>query len=150
MISKILLAGIYSAAITAAGIVFALVSPVFFGLRPAASPILSILQYAFWRWLPSWAVGLMALSLAALTRSSVLGITLSVLSGGGVIAELTALICQRFHWPALEQYLLGSLARSQPIPLPGPQQMAMILGCSIGWAAVYTIGSLLSMEKRDI
>ena len=150
VISKILLAGVYSAAITAAGIVFALVSPVFFGLRPAASPILSILQYAFWRWLPSWAVGLMALSLAALTRSSVLGITLSVLSGGGVIAELTALICQRFHWPALEQYLLGSLARSQPIPLPGPQQMAMILGCSIGWAAVYTIGSLLSMEKRDI
>lgn len=150
VISKILLAGVYSAAITAAGIVFALVSPVFFGLRPVASPILSILQYAFWRWLPSWAVGLMALSLAALTRSSVLGITLSVLSGGGVIAELTALICQRFHWPALEQYLLGSLARSQPIPLPGPQQMAMILGCSIGWAAVYTIGSLLSMEKRDI
>ena len=42
-----------SAAITAAGIVFALVSPVFFGLRPAASPILSILQYAFWRWLPA-------------------------------------------------------------------------------------------------
>ena len=49
VISKILLAGVYSAAITAAGIVFALVSPVFFGLRPAASPILSILQYAFWR-----------------------------------------------------------------------------------------------------
>ena len=150
VISKILMAGVYSAAITVAGIVFALASSFLFGLRPAASPILSVLQYAFWRWLPCWAVGLMALSLAALTRSSVLGITLSVLSGGGVIAELVALLCQRLHWPALEQYLLSYLARYQQVPLPETQQMAMILGCSIGWAVVYTIGSLLSMEKRDI
>lgn len=150
VISKILLAGVYSAAITVAGVVFALASSFLFGLHPTASPILSMLQYIFWRWLPSWAVGLMALSLASLTRSSVLGITLSVLSGGGVIAELAALVCQRLRWPALEQYLLSYLARSQSVPLPGAQQMAMILGCSIGWAVVYVAGSLLSMERRDI
>lgn len=150
VISKILLAGVYSAAVTAVGVVFALVSSGLFGLHPVASPILSILQYTFWRWLPSWAVGLMALSLAAMTRSSVLGITLAVLSGGGVIAELVSLVCQRLHWPALEQYLLSSLARMQRIPLPDARQMTLILGCSIGWAAVYTVVSLLSMEKRDI
>ena len=148
--SKILLAGVYSGLITITGILFAMAAPALFGLHPAASPVLSLLRYAFWRWLPSWAVGLMALSLAALTRNSVLGITLSVLSGGGVTAELAALVCRSLHWPALERYLLGFLARSQSEPLPGAQQMTMILGCSIGWAAVYTIGSLLSMETRDI
>ncbi len=150
VISKILLAGVYSAAITVAGVVFALASSFLFGLHPTASPILSMLQYTFWRWLPSWAVGLMALSLASLTRSSVLGITLSVLSGGGVIAELAALVCQRLRWPALEQYLLSYLARSQSVPLPGARQMAVILGCSVGWAALYAAGSLIVMEKRDI
>ncbi len=150
VISKILTAGVYSAAVTAAGIVFSLTASLLFGLHPDASPILSVLQYAFWHWLPNWAVGVMALFLAALTRSSVLGITLSVLCGGGVIAELVALVCQRLQWPALEQYLLSSLIRSQTVPLPGARQMAMILACSIGWAAVYTAGSLLSMEKRDI
>lgn len=150
VLAKILAAGVYSAAVIAAGILASLVFPLLFGLRPAASPILCILEYAFWNWLPCWAFSLMGLSLVTLTRSSVLGIILAVLAGGGVTAQLLALLCRVLHWPDLWQYLLSSVAKTQCAPAPEPSQMVMILGCSLGWAALYAAGSFLAMEKRDI
>lgn len=148
--SKILTAGVYSAIVVAVGILLSLVFPLLFGLRPAGSPVLRILEFAFWIWMPCWAFSLMGLSLVALTRSSTVGIILAVLAGGGVTAQLLMLLCQRFKWPDLWQYLLSAVAKTQCVPMPDMDQINMILGCSIGWAAVYTVGSVLSMEKRDI
>lgn len=150
VLSKALLAGVYSGIVTVTGILASLVFPLLLGMRPAASPILSILQYAFWMWLPNWAFGLMALALVALTRSSVLGITLTVLAGGGVVAQMFGLLCRVLRWPELGQYLVSSVFRTQCVPMLGAQQMGMILACTLGWAAVYGLGSLLMMEKRDI
>jgi len=39
-------------------------------------------------WLPHWAFALMALALVLLTRSSTLGIILSLVAGGGLTAVL--------------------------------------------------------------
>lgn len=150
VLSKLLTAGAYSGLITAVGILAALICPLLFGLRPAASPLLRILEYALWYWLPNWAFSLMGLALVTITRSTVLGITLTVLAGGGATAQLLGLLCQAMRWPPLEQYLLSSVARTQCVPGPGPQQITMILACTAGWSAVYLIGSLLTMEKRDI
>lgn len=150
VLSKILTAGVYSGVITLLGVLLSLVSPLLFGLHPAASPVGSILQYIFWMWLPNWAFTLMGLALALLTRSSTLGIIMAVLSGGGVTVAILRTVCAQLGWPALEQYLLSSVASNQCTPLPGAPQMAMILACSIGWAVLYAAGSLLSMEKRDI
>ena len=74
VLSKILLAGVYSGIVTVIGILVSLVLPLLLGMRPALSPIPAILQYAFWMWLPNWAFGLMALALVTLTRSSVLAV----------------------------------------------------------------------------
>lgn len=150
VLSKLLLTGVYSGIITILGVLLSLVCPVLFGLHPAASPVGHILQYVFWMWLPSWAFGLMGLALALLTRSSTLGIILAVLSGGGVTVAVLRVVCQQLGWLPLEQYLLSSVAQFQCVPLPGMSQIAMILGCSMGWAILYAAGSLLSMEKRDI
>ena len=92
----------------------------------------------------------MVLVLVLLTRSSTLGIVLAVISGAGVPAVVLHLVCQHLNWPPLEQYLLSSVEGNQCIPMLGVQQMGMILGCALGWAAVYGIGSLVLMEKRDI
>lgn len=150
VLSKALTTGVYSGILTVLGILLSLVCPILFGLHPVASPVGRILQYAFWMWLPNWAFGLMGLALVLLTRSSTLGIILAVLSGGGVTVAVLRVVCQQLGWPALEQYLLSSVAQFQCIPLPGTSQIAMILGCSIGWAMLYAAGSLLFMEKRDI
>lgn len=150
VLSKILLAGVYSGILTALGVAVSLLCAFLFGIRPEASPVGSILQFTFWLWLPHWAFALMGLGWVLLTRGSTMGILLSVLSGGGLTAAALNALCQRFGWPNLAQYLLSSVASDQCIPLPGVPQMAMILACSIGWAAVYAAGSLLTMEKRDI
>ena len=101
-------------------------------------------------WLPNWAFGLMGLALVLLTRSSTMGIIMAVISGGGVTVAVLRVVCRQLGWPALEQYLLSSVAQYQCVPLPGMPQMVMILVCSAGWAALYGAGSLLAMAKRDL
>lgn len=150
VLSKILLAGVYSATLTILGMAASLLFPLLFGLHPAASPLTDILQYAFWLWLPSWAFGLMGLALTLLTRSSTLGIIMAVISGGGVTVALLRTVCSQLGWPALEQYLLSYVEEYLCVPMPDAGQMAMILCCSLGWAALYAAVSLLAMEKRDI
>lgn len=150
VLAKVLTAGVYSAVVVAAGVLVSLVFPLLFGLHPAASPLLRILEYAFWNWLPCWAFSLMGLSLVALTRNSVLGIVLAVLAGGGMTSQLLALLCRALHWPDLWQYLLSYVAKTQCVPMPNMDQINMILGCSIYWAALYAVGSFIAMESRDI
>lgn len=150
VLSKLLTAGVYSGMITALGVLLSLVSPVMFGFHPAPSPIGGILQYVFWLWLPNWAFSLMAVALVLVTRSSTLGIILAVVSGGGITAAVLRTVCAQLGWPALDQYLLSSVAQMQSVPGLGREQMAMVLGCSLGWAALYAVGSFLTMEKRDI
>ena len=150
VLSKVLVAGVYSAALTLLGVLLTLVCPVFLGIRLETSPIGGILQYTFWMWLPNWAFGLLGLALVTLTRSSTLGIVMAIVAGGGLTANLLQMLCQRFDWPNLAQYLLSAVAAYQCVPALDGIQMAMILGCSIGWAALYAAGSLIAMEKRDI
>lgn len=150
VLSKVLLAGVYSAAITLLGVLLTLVCPVFLGIRLEASPIGGILQYTFWMWLPNWAFSLLGLALVLLTRNSTLGIVMAIVAGGGLTANLLQMLCQRFDWPNLSQYLISAVAAYQCVPAPDGSQMAMILGCSLGWAALYAAGSLIAMEKRDI
>ena len=150
VLSKILTAGVYSGVLTILGILLSLAGPILFGLHPGASSIGSILQYALWMWLPNWAFGLMGLALVLLTRSSTMGIIIAVISGGGVTVAVLRVVCRQLGWPALEQYLLSSVAQYQCVPLPGMPQMVMILVCSAGWAALYGAGSLLAMAKRDL
>ena len=150
VLSKVLMAGVYSGILVAAAILTTAVCPVLFGLRLGSSPIARILQYAFWLWLPHWAFGLMGLGLVLLTRGSTLGIILSILSGGGVVAVLLQSLCQRFGWPDLAQYMLSMVASYQCVPMLGRPQMVMILACTAGWGLVYTAGSLIAMEERDI
>lgn len=121
-----------------------------FGIRLAASPVLAVLQYAFWLWLPSWAFGLMGLLLVALTRSAVLGIILAVVAGSGLISALLGALCQRFGRPDLSRFLLSMVVSAQCVPLPNMDQINMIVACSIDWAVFYAIGSLIAMENRDI
>ncbi len=150
VLSKVLVAGIYSGILLILGLLISLICPVLFGLHLTADPALDILKFVFWLWPPLWAFGLMALSLVLLTRSSALGITLSVLSGSGMIYSFLQVLCRQFDLPDVSQYLLSSVTASQCVPMLGAEQMTMILACTLGWAAVYGIGSLLMMEKRDI
>lgn len=150
VLSKALLAAVYSGLLTAAGVLLSLAFPLLFGLRPTADSIGHILQYTFWLWLVHWAFGLMALALALLTRSSTLGIIFSVLSGGGVIATLVQMVCQQLHWPALENYLLCVVVSRQCVPFLGMPQIRTILLCTAGWSLVYLTISLLTMKKQDI
>lgn len=150
VLSKVLLAGVYSAALTLLGVLFTLVSPVFWGIRLEASPIGGILQYTFWMWLSNWAFGLLGLALVTLTRSSTLGIAMAIVAGGGLTANLLQMLCQRFDWPNLARCLPSMVVNEQCVPLPNMGQISMILGCSLGWAALYAAGSLIAMEKRDI
>ena len=148
--SKILLTGISSGILTVLGVLVTLICPVLCGMHLTAAPVAALLQYTFWLWLSHWAFGLLALALVLLTRSSTLGIVRAVSSGGGVTAAVVQLVCQQLNWPPLDQYLLSSVESSQCIPMLGAQQVGMILACTLGWAAVYGIGSLLLIEKRDI
>ncbi len=150
VLSKALLAGVYSVLLTAIGVLLSLLCPVLFGLHPAADSVRHILQYAFWLWLPHWSFSLMTLALVLLTRSSTLGIILSILSGGGVTATLLQMVCRQLHWPPIETYLLSTVAGRQCIPFLGMPQIRMILLCTAGWSLVYLAASLFTLEKQDI
>ena len=143
VLSKILIAGFYSAVITILGVLVSLVCPVLLGMSLEPSSFAEILQYAFWMWLPTWAFSLLGLTLVLLTRSSTLGIIMAV-------AALLQSLCQGFGWPDLTQYLLNIVVRAQCAPMPDRGRIAMILGCSLGWGALYAAGSFAAMEKRDI
>ena len=150
VLSKLLTAGVYSGIVSVLSVLLLLVCPPLFGIHAEASPIGRILQYVFWLWLPHWAFGLMGLALVLLIRSSTLGIIMAVLSGGGLVAALLQNLCQRFGWHNLAQYLLSMVVCDQCAPMPDMGRMAMILACTAGWGLVYTAGSLLMLEKRDI
>ena len=150
VLSKVLLAGVYSVIITILGVLVSLVCPVLLGLHLEASSFADILQYAFWRLFPTWAFSLLGLALVLLTRTSTLGIIMAILGGGGVVAALVYNLCGRFGLPDLSAYLLSNVDRVYCVPMPAMDQISMILGCSLGWAALYAAGSLIAMEKRDI
>ncbi len=150
VLSKILVAGLYSAVITILGVLVSLVCPVLLGMSLEPSSFAGILQYAFWMWLPTWAFSLLGLTLVLLTRSSTLGIIMAVAAGGGLVAALLQSLCQGFGWPDLTQYLLNMVVRAQCAPMPDGSRIAMILGCSLGWGTFYAAGSFAAMEKRDI
>ncbi len=150
VLSKVLIAGVYSALLVGVGILTSLVGPYPFGLRPAADPPLDIALYAFWVFLPHWAFALMALAFVLLTRGSTAGILMSVASGIGVIAELLQKLCQMLDWPPLWQASLSSVVSTRCVPQMGPLQMIFTLACCAGWGLFYIAASLLLMEKRDI
>ena len=150
VLSKALAAGIYSGIITLLGVVLILLAPYLYGMRPVPSAIPDILQYLFWMWLPHWAFALMALALVLLTRNTTLGIILSLVAGGGLTAVLVGTLGKLLRWPPLEQFFLSSVVKGIYAPQNGIAQGWMILACTIAWAVIYGIGSLLSMEKRDI
>lgn len=150
VLSKLLVTGVYSGVLIVFGMLLSLVCPPLFGLSLVASSALDILQYVFWLWLPHWAFGLMALSLVLLTRSSTVGIALSVVSASGMLPSLLQVLCRQFDLPDVTQYLLSNVTGDQCVPLMSASQITMVLACAAGWGLVYTVGSLLAMEKRDI
>ena len=111
VLAKALTAGVYSGIITVLGAALILSSPYFYGLRPQPCAVPDILGYVVLLWLPHWAFALMALALVLLTRSTTLGIILSLVAGSGLTAVL-----------------LGTALCSLPYaPITGP-----------GWSAVAT------------
>ena len=60
VLSKLLLAGVYSGLLTALGVLLSLLSPRLVGLRLAAAPLSQLTGYAVLMWLPCWAFSLMA------------------------------------------------------------------------------------------
>lgn len=150
ILSKVLVGGVYSGAVTVLGVLVSLACPIPIGLHLTASPMAGILQYTFWLWLPNWAFSLLGLALVLLTRSSTLGIAMGILAGSGFVAVLVQNLCQKFGWHDFSQYMLGMVASYQCVPAPGTQQMIMILACTAGWGLAYALGSFVLMEKRDI
>ena len=150
VLSKALAAGVYSGIITLLGTLMILLAPYLYGMRPVPNTIPDILRYTFWMWLPHWAFALMALALVLLTRSTTLGIILSLVAGGGLTAVLVGTLGKLLHWPPLEPYFLSSVVKGVYVPRSGVTQTGVILACTLAWAAVYGMGSLLAMEKRDI
>lgn len=150
VMSKVLVAGVYSAILTILGILLLVTLPILAGLPLTASPVGHILQYGFWIWLPCWVFGLTGILLVVLTRGTTLGILAAVFSGGGVVAMLVQALCQKFGWPDFAQYMLSMVVSRQCAPILGMEQIAMILACAAGWGLVYLTVSLLTMEKRDI
>lgn len=150
VLSKALAAGVYSGSVTLLGVALILLAPYLYGMRPAPSPIPDILRYLFWMWLPHWAFALMAMALVLLTRSTTLGIILSLVAGGGLTAVLVGTLGKLLRWPPLEQFFLSSVVRDIYVPRSGVTRVWAVLACTVAWAAVYGMGSLLAMEKRDI
>ncbi len=150
VLAKSLAAGVYSGIITLLGVALILIAPYLFGMHPLPNSIPDILQYLFWMWLPHWAFALMALALVLLTRSSTLGIILSLVAGGGLTAVLLGTLGKLLHWPPLERYLLASIVKGVYIPQSGITQAGVILACTIVWMVIYGLAGLLAMEKRDI
>ncbi|MCI8678281.1 MAG: ABC transporter permease subunit [Lawsonibacter sp.] len=150
VLSKVALAGIYSGIITVLSVLLILLSPVLIHMYPVPDSISQIWRYTLWMWLPHWAFALMTLALVLLTRSTTLGIILSLVAGSGLTAAFVGALGKLLHWPPLEQFFLSSVVKSVYVPQNGITQGWMILACTLTWAAIYGIGSLLSMEKRDI
>ena len=150
VLSKALAVGVYSGIITLLGVVLILLTPYLFNMRPVPSPVPAIVQYLFWMWLPHWAFGLMALALVLLTRSTTLGIILSLVAGGGLTAVMLGTLSSLLHWPHLEQYVLAAVVKGIYVPKSGLTQVGMALVCATAWAVIYGAVSLLAMEKRDI
>ena len=150
VLSKIALAGIYSGIITVLSVLLMLLSPVLIHMYPVPDSVFQILRYALWMWLPHWAFALMALALVLLTRNTTLGIILSLVAGSGLTVALVSALGRLLRWPPLEQVFLAAVVKGLYTPESGIAPIRMILACTIAWAAVYGIGSLLSMEKRDI
>ncbi len=150
VLSKITLAGVYSGMITALSVLLMLASPMLIHMYPAPEPVSRILRYALWMWIPHWAFALMALALVLLTRSTTLGIILSLVAGSGLTAALVSALGRLLRWPPLEQALLAAVVKGLYTPEGGITPVGFVLAYSLAWAAVYGIGSLLSMEKRDI
>ena len=150
VLSKALAAGVYSGIITLLGTLLILLAPYLYGMRPVPNTIPDILRYTFWMWLPHWAFALMALALVLLTRSTTLGIILSLVAGGGLTALMVGTLGKLLHWPPLDPYFLSSVVKGVYAPRSGVTQTGVILACTLAWAAVYGMGSLLAMEKRDI
>ncbi len=150
VLSKALAAGVYSGIITLLGTLMILLAPYLYGMRPVPNTIPDILRYTFWMWLPHWAFALMALALVLLTRSTTLGIILSLVAGGGLTALMVGTLGKLLHWPPLDPYFLSSVVKGVYAPRSGVTQTGVILACTLAWAAVYGMGSLLAMEKRDI
>ena len=150
VLSKIALAGVYSGIITLLSVLLMLLSPVLIHMYPASDSISRIPRYVLWMWLPHWAFGLMALALVLLTRSTTLGIILSLVAGSGLTVALMATLGRLLRWPPLERYFLAAVVKGVYVSESGVAPIGMILVCAAAWAAVYGVGSLLMMEKRDI
>lgn len=150
VLSKALTAGVYSGVITLLGTLLILLAPYLHGMRPVPNTAPEILRYLFWMWLPHWSFGLMALALVLLTRSTTLGIILSLAAGGGLTAALVGALGKLLRWPPLEQFFLSVVVKGVYVPQGGIARGWMILACTAAWAVVYGAVSLLAMEKRDI
>ena len=148
VLSKLLLAGVYSGLLTALGVLLSLLSPRLVGLRLAAAPLSQLTGYAVLMWLPCWAFSLMALTLVLLTRSSTLGIILSLVSGGDLTVILAGALCGRLGLPPVEQYFLSSVVRDLCAPQTGAA--ALILDCAAGWSVLYAAVSLAAIKIKDI
>ena len=150
VLSKVALAGIYSGIITVLSVLLMLLSPVLIHMYPVPDSISQILRYVLWMWLPHWAFALMAVALVLLTRSTTLGIILSLVAGGGLTAALVGMLGRLLRWPPFEQYFLAAVVKGLYTPQSGITQTGVILACTMAWAVLYGVGGLLSMEKRDI
>ena len=149
VLSKVALAGIYSGVITVLSVLLMLLSPVLIHMYPVPDSISQIWRYTLWMWLPHWAFALMALALVLLTRSTTLGIILSLVAGSGLTVAFVGALDKLLHWPPLEQFFLSSVVKGVYAPQSGITQVWVVLACTLAWAAIYGIGSLLAMEKRD-
>lgn len=150
VLAKVLLAGVYSGIVTILSVLLMLLTPVLIHMYPASDSLLEILRYALWMWLPHWAFALMALALVLLTRSSTLGIILSLVAGSGLSAVLIGTLRKLLRLPPFERYFLAVAVKGIYTPENGITPIGIILACSAAWAVIYGAGSLISMEKRDI
>ena len=147
VLSKITLAGVYSGMITALSVLLMLASPMLIHMYPAPEPVSRILRYALWMWIPHWAFALMALALVLLTRSTTLGIILSLVAGSGLTAALVSALGRLLRWPPLEQALLAAVVKGLYTPEGGITPVGFVLACSLACSstgsAVFSFFSLL-------
>ena len=148
VLSKLLLAGVYSGVLTVLSILMALLGPILAGLRLAASPLPQLLWYAALLWLPCWAFSLMALALVLLTRTTTLGIIMSLVSGARLTAVLVGTLGGQLGLPPVERYFLSSVVQDLCSPQAGAA--AVILACAAGWSVLYAAVSLVAIKNQDI
>ena len=150
VLSKVVLAGIYSGIILILSVPLTLLVPLLIHVYPVPVSISQILRYILWMWPPHWAFALMTLALVLLTRSTTLGIILSLVAGSGLTAILLGMLGSLLHLPPFERYFLAAVVKEACTPESGVASIGIILACTAVWAVIYGIGSLLAMEKRDI